>query len=146
MTLRSWLNNDWIIQEETSPNEIQALPDKINRDISTARIEEITADWRLAIVYNACLACAHTAPRAMGFRLPEDQGHHYRTIESLRFTLVSDAELIIALQSVRKKRHTVTYDASGTVSETEVVEVLEIARELRRSLEEWLKSNHPQLL
>ncbi len=146
MTLQSWLNNGWIKQEKTSPNEIRALLGKIDRDISTARIGEITADWRLAIAYNACLASAHTALRAMGCRLPEEQGHHYKTIESLKLTLASDPELIITLQSVRKKRHTVTYDASGTVSETEVAEVLEIARELRGSLHAWLKTSHPQLL
>jgi hypothetical protein len=146
MTLQNWLRSGWIKEEKTSPAEIRALREKIGRDIATARLADVTADWRLAIAYNACLACAHTALRATGFRLPEDQGHHYRTIESLRHTLATDHELIITLHAVRKKRHTVTYDAAGTVSDTEVAEVLEIAHGLQQLLDKWLTKDHPDLL
>ena len=52
MTLQNWLNSGWIKPEKTSPNEIHTLLEKIDRDISTACIDDITADWRLAIAYS----------------------------------------------------------------------------------------------
>lgn len=122
------------------------LLEKVARDIAEAGKSEISADWRLAIAYNACLGCATVALRASGFRAPEGDGHHYRTIESLRFTLKPDAGLITTLHSFRKKRSIVSYDAAGTVSETEVAEVLKLARELVKRLQDWLKAHHPEVL
>lgn len=146
MTLTDWLNSGWLKAHTTSAAEVKALLEKVARDIAEAGKSEISADWRLAIAYNACLGCATVALRASGFRAPEGDGHHYRTIESLRFTLKPDAGLITTLHSFRKKRSIVSYDAAGTVSETEVAEVLKLARELVKRLQDWLKAHHPEVL
>jgi hypothetical protein len=145
MTLKLWLDNGWLKQEKSSREEINALLDKIDRDILTACIDDITPDWRLAIAYNASLSCAHTALRACGYRVPEETGHHKKTIESMKLTLAPDSEIITSLQAIRKKRHVVTYDSAGTVSEGEVDAALKIARELRTSLGNWLRSTYPLL-
>jgi len=145
MTLGDWLNSGWLKAHTTSAAEVKALLEKVNRDIAEAGKAEISADWRLAIAYNACLGCATIALRASGYRAPEGEGHHYRTIESLRFTLRAEAGLISTLHAFRKKRSIVSYDAAGTVSETEVGEALKLARDLMKRLVEWLKAHYPGL-
>ena len=146
MTLADWLNSGWLKAHTTSAAEVTALLEKVERDIAEAGKSEISADWRLAIAYNACLGCATVALRVSGYRAPEGDGHHYRTIESLRFTLKPEAGLIPTLHAFRKKRSIVSYDAAGTVSETEVAEVLKLARELVKRLQDWLRAHHPELL
>lgn len=146
MTLENWLANKWVKKDASSPAEINALLAKVGRDIADAGFKDITADWRLAMAYNACLGCATVALRCHGYRIAHDAGHHHRTIESLRFTLQPDSELLIVLQAVRKKRNAVTYDSAGSVSETEVKEVLNLARQLRDLTTRWLRSNFPHML
>lgn len=116
MTLQDWLNNGWLKPHTSSPQEIKDLLDKVDRDIAEAAKEEITLDWRLAIAYNACLGCATIALRASGYRMPGGAGQHYRTIQSLRFTINPDSDIIISLEAISKKRATVSYDAAGTVT------------------------------
>jgi hypothetical protein len=146
MTLNEWLKNDWLKLHTSSRNEVRDLLLKVERDLAEASKTQIGLDWRLAIAYNACLGCATIALRVSGYRAPEGDGHHYRTIESLRYSLQPKADLIAALQAVRKKRAVVNYDAAGTVSGTEVDEALEIARELYAQLISWLESEFPELM
>jgi len=146
MTLQDWLSNGWLKQHTTSRQEVRDLLDKVDRDIAEAAKEEITLDWRLAIAYNACLGCATIALRASGYRMPGGAGQHYRTIQSLRFTLNPDTDIIISLEAISKKRAIVSYDAAGTITEAEVEEAQELAGDLRDALLKWLKEVHPQLL
>jgi hypothetical protein len=146
MTLQDWLKSKWIKNHTTNRQEIKDLLDKVDRDIAEAAKEEITLDWRLAIAYNACLGCATIALRASGYRLPGGAGQHYRTIQSLRFTIDPDAEIIISLEAISKKRAIVSYDAAGTITEAEVEEAKTLARELRVALLDWLRVKHPELL
>lgn len=146
MTLNDWLKNDWLKKHSTSPGEVRDLLVKVERDFSEASKTQIGLDWRLAIAYNACLGCATIALRVSGYRAPEGDGHHYRTIESLRYTLNPEADLITALQALRKKRAVVSYDAAGTVTEVEVLEALAVARELRSLLLAWLEAKFPDFL
>jgi len=146
MSLTEWSRNKWLRPHTTSVREIDELLRKVDRDIAEATKEEITLDWRLVIAYNACLGCATIALRASGYRIPGRAGQHYRTIQSLIFTINPDPELIISLEAFGKKRAVVSYDAAGTVSEAEVNEAIDLARELRGLLLTWLKNEHPELV
>lgn len=146
MTLQDWLSNGWLKQHTTSRQEIRDLLDKVDRDMSEAAKEEITLDWRLAIAYNACLGCATIALRASGYRMPGGAGQHYRTIQSLRFTINPDSDIIISLEAISKKRAIVSYDAAGTITEAEVEEAIELSSDLRSSLLDWLKTHFPEFL
>jgi len=143
MTLRDWLNSGWLKQHKSSPQEVRDLLAKVDRDIAEAAKEEITLDWRLAIAYNACLGCATIALRASGYRMPGGAGQHYRTIQSLRFTIDPDPDIIISLEAISKKRAIVSYDAAGTITEAEVDEARQLAKELRGLLKGWLKDRFP---
>lgn len=140
MTLQSWLSNGWLKKHETSREEIQALLEKVERDIKEASKEEITADWRLSIAYNACLGSATIALRASGYRIPSGGGHHYRTIQSLNFTLNPEQKIILTLEAIGKKRGIVNYDSAGTVTDAEVKESILLARDIYKLLKKWLKS------
>jgi len=146
MTLSDWQNNGWLKQHLSSPEEIRDLFAKVDRDIIEAVKEVISLDWRLAIAYNASLGCATVALRASGFRMASGAGQHYRTIQSLRYTINPDSELIITLEAICKKRAIVNYDSAGTVTETEVNEAILLAKELREMLTVWLKANYPAFL
>lgn len=146
MTLQDWQNNGWLKPHTSSPQEIQDLLDKVDRDVTESTKEVITLDWRLAIAYNACLGCATIALRATGYRMPGGAGHHYRTIQSLRFTIKPEPDIIISFEAISKKRAIVSYDSAGTITEAEVKEAVELASELRTLLMQWLKSNHTELL
>lgn len=145
MTLNDWLKNDWLKRHTTSAAEVRDLLSKVERDLSEASKTQIGLDWRLAIAYNASLGCATIALRASGFRAPEGDGHHFRTIGSLHYTLRPEPGLVTALQALRKKRAVISYDAAGTVTEAEVTEALRIAFELSKLLHSWLQANYPGL-
>jgi hypothetical protein len=146
MTLQDWLSNGWLKRHTTSQQEINELLAKVERDIAEASKEEITLDWRLAIAYNACLGCATIALRASGYRMPGGAGQHYRTIQSLRFTIDPDSDIIISLEAISKKRAIVSYDAAGTITESEVEEALSLAKDLRDALVKWIKSELGNLI
>lgn len=146
MTLQDWLSNGWLNRHTSSRQEIRDLLDKIDRDIAEAGKEEITLDWRLAIAYNACLGCATIALRASGYRIPGGTGQHYRTIQSLRFTISPAPDVILSVEAISRKRAIVAYDAAGTIGEAEVTESINLARELRDSLFSWLEANHPEIM
>ncbi|MGD8922968.1 MAG: hypothetical protein PVH24_06935 [Candidatus Zixiibacteriota bacterium] len=146
MTLKDWLNSGWLKQHATSRKEVTDLLAKVDRDITEAGKEEITLDWRLAIAYNACLGCATIALRASGYRIPGGAGQHYRTIQSLRFTVNPESDIITSLEAISRKRAIVSYDAAGTITESEVAEAMRLAQELREELLGWLRQEHPDLM
>lgn len=146
MTLQDWFSSGWLKRHATSRQEIADLLKKVDRDILEAAKEEITLDWRLAIAYNACLGCATTALRASGYRLPGGAGQHYRTIQSLRYTINPDPRTVISLEAISKKRAIANYDAAGRITEAEVKEAEYLANELKVLLFKWLQTNHGDLL
>ena len=145
MSLQDWLNNKWLKSHKTSSQEIRNLSEKAKRDLQDAGASNISLDWRLAMAYNAALCYATIALNICGYRTA-GEGHHERTIESLRYTITTDSEFIVKFQGFRKKRSIITYDHAGTVSENEVAEMIELANELHAKLKDWVKKNHPKFI
>jgi len=100
MTLDDWLKNNWLKPHKSSAAEVGKLLQKVERDLREASSTQVGLDWRLAIAYNACLGCATIALRVSGYRAPEGDGHHYRTIESLRHTLQPDRYVSIGMRQI----------------------------------------------
>jgi hypothetical protein len=146
MTLEDWVSNHWLKKEPTAVEEIAELFEIVDRDLKQAANANISGDWRLAMAFNAALQCAAIALRASGYRLPVDEGHHKKTIDSLKHTINPDSKLIERLDGFRRRRSKVTYDTAGTATEAEVKELIKTANELRDQLKKWLRSNHPKLL
>lgn len=81
---------------------------------------------------------------AEGYRATRDS-HHYRTIQSLAYSINADPKLIIQLDRFRKKRNLGTYEIAGAVSDQEAEEMIMLAVNLRKQVEEWHRENHPGL-
>jgi len=85
MSLADWQKNGWLIEHRTSAHEIADLLAVVERDLADSAAEQVSADWRMNIAYNAALQAAAAALAAAGYRASREQ-HHYRVIQSLRQT------------------------------------------------------------
>ena len=145
VSLEDWLNEGRLRQHKTSKSEINQLLAVFARDVADAQSNAISIDRRFATAYNAALTVATAALATSGYRAA-GEGHHYWVIQSLAFTLQLEAETIEEFNRFRRKRNTIDYERIGAVSEREVSEMLELAKNIRSKLEVWLRGNYPELL
>lgn len=145
MSLQHWLNSKWLKSHKTSSQEITSLVEIAKRDLKDASVEKISPDWRLNMAFNAALKFATIALNICGYRSSED-GHHQRTIDSLKYTIGANSDFISQFQAFRKKRSISSYDRAGTVSEREVAEAIRLANDLQVKVREWVKKNHPSFI
>jgi HEPN domain-containing protein len=145
VSLQDWLKSRWLIEHQTSPQEIADLLGMADRDLAQCRTPNLSPDWQLNIAYNVALQAATAALAAAGYRAARE-AHHYRVIQSLAHTIKADPVLIAQLDTFRKKRNISGYERAGAVSEQEAKEMFALAKNLRNEVEKWLRSNHPELL
>lgn len=145
MSLRDWARNGWLSEHTTSLQEIADLLYVADRDLASCRAVGLTPDWQLGIAYNAALQLATAALAACGYRASRE-AHHYRIIQSLALTINLNRTLVLKLHQFRKKRNISSYERAGMVSDLEAKEMIELAEQLRKKVEQWLRENHPQLL
>ena len=69
-----------------------------------------------------------------------------RAIDSLKFTLQADDALVTLFQTFRKKRSIGVYEAVGVIAQTDALEMLALARDLKGRTLAFLKQSHPHLL
>jgi len=130
MSLLDWLKNGWIDEHPTSKREISDLLAAAARDLKTSLQMDLDTDWRYNIAYNGALQIAAAALAATGYRARRDS-HHFRVIQSLRFTICAEPELIDLLDHFRQKRNRGTYERAGMISDHEAQEMRELAEILR---------------
>ena len=145
MSLADWRRNSWLLEHETSAEEIVALLAIIDRDLANARLAGLADDWKFSIAYNAALQAATVALSAAGYRAARDQ-HHYRTIQSLALTIGWPAGKVDRFDRLRKKRNIVGYETAGVVSARESREMYELAAGLRDDVLTWVKKHDATLL
>jgi len=143
--LIDWLQRGWLAEHRPNRREIKDLFAIADRDLAQSQTPGLSADWQLAIAYNALLQLALAALAVSGYR-PAGEGHHYRAIQSLAFTLGTSANLVAQLDAFRKKRNAADYQRVGAVSTQEAKEILALAKTLRTEAAAWLKKEHPELL
>jgi len=145
MSLQSWLENGWLRRHKTSKKEIADLLKIVDRDLKDAE-GDISDDWRFGIAYNAALKLCTILLNAGGYR-PEKTLQHYHTIQALPLILgenrKADADY---LNACRSKRNIVEYDYVGAVTEDDVLELIGFVTELKVSVFDWLRKNHPELI
>jgi hypothetical protein len=146
MSLQQWANNGWLKAHQTSPKEIQDLLKIVERDLADAVVEDISADWRFGIAYNAALKLCTILIYVSGYR-PEKALQHYRTLQALPLILGpnrrADADY---LDACRIKRNTVEYDYAGGATKKDADELIAFTQELRVDVRTWLHENHIELL
>jgi hypothetical protein len=74
MTLQAWLENRWIVELPTSDEELRSLRSIVERELKDSRVEEISLDAKLGMLYNAALKLSEMALRAHGFRVRQREG------------------------------------------------------------------------
>ena len=146
MSLEKWLEYGWLKTEPSSPEEIRDLLGIVTRAVTDAKVKAISDDLRFQAAFSAALTAANVALRASGYRTKVQAGHHQKIVESLEFTLKADQKLIHKLKVFSKKRNAVSYDAAGTISQQELEQAIEVARELQKSVTAWLRETHPALI
>jgi hypothetical protein len=116
-----------------------------DRDLASAEVAGLSADWRLAIAYNAALQSAAAALAACGYRA-QRESYHYRVVHSLELTISENAAVVQHLDAFRKKRNVGSYDRAGMASDQDAEDMLELAKAIRRKVEVWLRKNKPDLI
>jgi hypothetical protein len=142
MTLQDWLKSRHLTEHTTSRQEIQGLRQGAIQDLTDSRVSGLSAGGRFSFAYNAALKLATAALAASGYRAPRNQ-HHFRVIQSLRFTVSVDADFVDLLDRFRKKRNINIYEHPGSISDHEADEPVELAESLRRMVDDWLKERFP---
>ena len=79
MSLKNWLDNGWLKPHQTDQQEISNLLGIVERDLTDAMPEGLSADWKFGIAYNAALKLCTIMLFIEGYR-PENALAHYRTI------------------------------------------------------------------
>ena len=61
VSLADWRKNSWLVEHESSAEEIAALLAIVERDLANATLAGLSEDWKLGIAYNAALQAATAA-------------------------------------------------------------------------------------
>jgi hypothetical protein len=147
MSLELWLNEGKIKLHQTSLEEIDQLFEAIERNLKDASIKELSFDNRFTIAYQAALQLALIPLYAFGYRPSASVGHHYITIQSLKFTIgKSEKTRIYYLDNCRRIRNASEYERSGIATASGVKELIEDVIEFKQEILNWLKKFHPHLL
>lgn len=146
MSLERWTENGWLREYKTSAQEVANILALVARDLTDAEREEISNDWRFNIAYNAGLQLATIVLYAAGYRAGRGEGKHYRVIQALPLAMGSElSPKRDYFDNCRRKRNVSEYDAAGTISAKEAGDLLQIVREFKIEVENWLKQNHPAI-
>ena len=147
MSLDVWKTNGWLREYSTSEQEITDLLGLVERDLKDAARQEISTDWRFNIAYNAGLQLATLVLLAAGYRTGTGESKHYRVIQALPLVMGSNYNVVRDyLDNCRRKRNVSEYDATGTISEKEMNDLLALVLNFKNQVEEWLRKNHPDLI
>jgi hypothetical protein len=145
VTLKNWLDNGWLVEHQTSPQEVADLLQVADRDLKDCETPGLSPDWQLNISYNAALQAAAVALAACGYR-PGRDAHHHRVIQSLRHTIGAAADLVNQFDQYRKKRNIGGYEMAGMISQKEADGMKALAKRIRKEIEDWLRKQHPGLM
>ena len=145
MSLTNWRDNGWVVEHQTSQEEISDLLNVADRDLSDCESPGLSPDWQLSIAYNAALQSATAALAACGYRSSRE-AHHYRVIQSLAHTIEAESNVINQFDKFRKKRNIGGYEAAGRISQHEAAEMKTLAKKLREQIDKWLQHKFPDLI
>lgn len=100
------------------------------RDLTTAEgLRDEDKDNALSITYNALRAACAAVMAAYGYRA-KGEDRHRTLIEFARTAAPEFEDSLNLVDRLRRQRHRVEYDAAGRVTQKEVDDALELARNL----------------
>jgi uncharacterized protein (UPF0332 family) len=127
MTFDDLLADRSIEPADVGADEIAELVRVARRDVATATVLLGTdLDWAFAVAYNAMLQSSVAYMAARGYR-PRSHGKHFNVFRFMAEARPDEAELMMRLQRIRKKRHATVYEHVGIIGEAEARDALELA-------------------
>ena len=142
MDIQQLLEERRIYKGPIAKATIVAALDRAQRDLKTAReVIKIDIDWAFSIAYNAVLQASRAFMFSRGYRPASNEGHKNTFAFMMNVVGESHAPLIAYFDHIRVKRHQVTYDAVGIVTQTETQDLLSKAREYVEWIREQLQSS-----
>lgn len=149
MSFESWVKNSWLERLPSDAAEIArllGLADGRLADYKKAVAAGLSPDVQLTLAYDAIRACATASLRAAGYRVIRGSNEHYRTIESLEFSIDPGRKIIPTLDMFRKKRNIGSYDDHGLISQKDADATGKMASRLRKEVDGWIRKNYPDKL
>jgi hypothetical protein len=143
MNLEQWVQNnrDDLNPEKPDPSAARELVSVARREISDAN-SVFSPEGELTHAYSACLCIARSALAICGYRIRGGaRGHHFKSIESLEYTVGLTSEEVREIQNYRQARHQSIYDFSCIVSEGKADCALRTAERLLARYNEWIRIN-----
>ena len=117
---------------------------RARRDVATAGtlIGSGEFDWSLAIAYNGMLSAGRALMFSRGYR-PSSTDGHLAVVRFLQAVLGAEASdrMVMTMNGLRKKRHTIVYEEMGVVSEDEARQAVRWAEEFVNRIEAVIKAN-----
>jgi hypothetical protein len=145
MTLDDWRKSSWLVEHETTADDIRALLTVADRELADSRVPGLSTDGKFNHAYASALQAAGAALAASGFR-PARGSHHHMIVQSLARTIGAVAGVVAKFDRFRKKRNMAEYEMTGGITELEAEEMTDLAARLRKDAEEWIRLKHPDLL
>lgn len=146
MTWNDLISRGRIGRHTTSRSEISELRAVVARDLTDAEIDGLSADRRFATAYNAALQSSKMVIACSGFRV-KGLGAHNTTFECLKLAMGSPIYQIAGfLDQARRKRNIADYDTAGRITDTEVEDMVRIAKLLAVQVEDWIQRRFPDLV
>lgn len=146
MTLDNLLKIGRLKKHTTDHVEIDNLLAAARRNLSDARVENISTENRFDAAYKCIMQCALAALMANGFR-PDTKvpGHHQTVIQSLPRTIGLPPARIAVLDTLRNKRNLSDYTGKY-IDPASLATCIQEAERLLGEVDAWLASNHPELM
>ncbi len=120
--------------------QIDSLMAVARRDVGVAEgLAGKNFDWCYMAAYNSMLQASRALMYSYGYTAAEE-AHHKTAVEFVGAVLPEkEAGLVDTLDRMRRKRHDVTYDEAGLISEYEAKDALETARNYLAMIEKRMK-------
>lgn len=133
-------------QIEPDKNSIGKLLDAAKRNLADTKIKQLSAENRFDAAYKSIMQLANAALQANGYRTSTSKpGHHMTMIQTLNQTCGLDKDIIIVLDQLRKQRNDADY-SGNLIPESATKECIELAGQLFKHVNNWLRDNKPELL
>jgi len=131
---------------DVTPDGLQRLLASAERNLTDARLPELSADNRFDTAYKAIMQCAMIGLWANGYRTSTSQpGHHQTALQTLPKTMGVAQDIVIVLDALRKQRNLNDYEGDP-ISDAAVTECLAQAKALLAHTRQWLQAHRPDLL
>ncbi|MGR4870530.1 DNA-binding protein [Variovorax sp. LARHSF232] len=125
---------------------IAKLLQAARRNLTDARIEQVSADNRFDAAYKSIMQCAMLGLWANGFRTATSQpGHHQTAIQSLGTTMSVTQQDIIVLDALRRQRNASDYEGDP-VSTATLEACMAAGARLLGHTKRWLQEHRPDLM